>query len=419
MDVRQSLVMAIRNLQANKLRFAQTMLGLVAGVAGVVTLLNISQPMFDVMDWVFNKYNSPDTIHFAVMTNVNNANRLNIEDMRQFVDDNPDIIEAISPHIVSTLNLSIKFDAGLDKETNYEKYGGYHVFGVDEIYLQTMGGLSLAAGRFFRPMEIDREQKVCVVGYSVDEDFNNESLGSNIRIWGEDYKVIGVFDVSASDYNLCVMIPHTILKRLQGEITTPMQSFDGYNGEFYVDTYYMKAKGVENIGNARLAAVTMLEDKLGKLNRDWYYVSASYQYFEESAKNSIYETLSLFTMFIVVLLIVGGVGIINVMLATVQARTKEIGIRKAFGASNQDIRRQFLTESVLISLLGGLLGCGFGVVGTYIGCWLTRTPISFLHFSILPFAIALLVTVCVGVLSGTYPAQQAAKLEPVAAINSD
>ena len=215
------------------------------------------------------------------------------------------------------------------------------------------------------------------------------------------------------------MIPHTILKRLQGEITTPMQSFDGYNGEFYVDTYYMKAKGVENIGNAKLAAVTMLEDKLGKLNRDWYYVSASYQYFEESAKNSIYETLALFTMFIVVLLIVGGVGIINVMLATVQARTKEIGIRKAFGASNQDIKRQFLTEAVLISLLGGLLGCGFGIFGTYIGCWLTRTPISFLQFSILPFAIALLVTVCVGVLSGTYPAQQAAKLEPVAAINSD
>ncbi len=419
MDVRQYFVMAVKNLQANKLRFAQTMLGLVAGVAGVVTLLNISQPMFDVMDWVFNKYNSPDTIHFAVMTNVNNANRLNIEDMRQFVDDNPDIIEAISPHIVSTLNLSVKFDAGLDKETNYEKYGGYHVFGVDENYMQTMGGLSLAAGRFFRPMEIDREQKVCVVGYSVDEDFNNKSLGSNIRIWGEDYKVIGVFDVSASDYNLCVMIPHTILKRLQGEITTPMQSFDGYNGEFYVDTYYMKANGVENIGNARRAAADMLENKLGKLNRDWYYVSASYQYFEESAKNSIYETLALFTMFIVVLLIVGGVGIINVMLATVQARTKEIGIRKAFGASNQDIKRQFLTEAVLISLLGGLLGCGFGIVGTYIGCWLTRTPISFLHFSILPFAIALLVTVCVGVLSGTYPAQQAAKLEPVAAINSD
>ena len=419
MEIMQLFITSLKSLLVNKIRCLQVMICMVAGVAGVVTLLNIVQPMFDVMDWVFNKYNSPDTIHFAVMTNVNNANRLNIEDMRQFVDDNPDIIEAISPHIISTLNLSIKFDAGLDKETNYEKYGGYHVFGVDENYMQTMSGLSLAAGRFFRPMEIDREQKVCVVGNSVDEDFNNKSLGSNIRIWGEDYKVIGVFDFSAADYNLCVMIPHTILKRLQGEITTPMQSFDGYNGEFYVDTYYMKAKGVENIGNAKLAAVTMLEDKLGKLNRDWYYVSASYQYFEESAKNSIYETLALFTMFIVVLLIVGGVGIINVMLATVQARTKEIGIRKAFGASNQDIKRQFLTEAVLISLLGGLLGCGFGIFGTYIGCWLTRTPISFLQFSIVPFAIALLVTVGVGLLSGTYPAQQAAKLEIVDAINSD
>ncbi len=412
MDVRQSLVMAIRNLQANKLRFAQTMLGLVAGVAGVVTLLNIVQPMFDVMDWVFNKYNSPDTIHFAVMTNVNNANRTNIEDMRRLAEDNPNIIKAISPHIASYIRLTVK-------ETSTDRPDGYNVFGVDENYMETMGGLSLAAGRFFKPMEIEREQKVCVIGYSVNKDLDDDALGKNLRIWGENYKVIGVFDLSAADYNLGILIPYTNMKRIQGEITTPMQSFDGYNGEFYVDTYYMKAKGVENIGNARLAAVTMLEDKLGKLNRDWYYVSASYQYFEESAKNSIYETLALFTMFIVVLLIVGGVGIINVMLATVQARTKEIGIRKAFGASNQDIKRQFLTETVLISLLGGLLGCGFGIVGTYIGCWLTRTPISFLHFSILPFAIALLVTVCVGVLSGTYPAQQAAKLEPVAAINSD
>lgn len=412
MDVRQYFVMAIRNLQANKLRFAQTMLAMVIGVAGIITLLNITQPMFDVVEWVFNKYNSPDTIHFAVMTNVNNANRTNIEDMRRLAEDNPNIIKAISPHIASYIRLTVK-------ETSTDRPDGYNVFGVDENYMQTMGGLSLAAGRFFKPMEIAREQKVCVVGYSVNKDLADNALGSNLRIWGENYKVIGVFDLSAADYNLGVLIPYTNMKRIQGEITTPMQSYDGYGGEFYVDTYYMKANGADNIGNARLAAIAMLEEKSGELNRDWYYVSASYRYFEESAKDWVYQTISLFTMFVVVLLIVGGVGIMNVMLASVQARTKEIGIRKAFGASNKDIKRQFLTESVLISLLGGLLGCGFGVVGTYIGCWLTYTPISFLHFSILPFAIALLVTVCVGVMSGTYPARQAAKLEPVAAINSD
>lgn len=412
MDVRQSLVMAIRNLQANKLRFAQTMLGLVIGVAGVVTLLNISQPMFDLADYVFSQYNSPDTIHFAVMTNVNNANRTNIEDMRRLAEDNPNIIKAISPHIASYIRLTVK-------ETSTDSPDGYNVFGVDENYMETMGGLSLAAGRFFKPMEIEREQKVCVIGYSVNKDLDDDALGKNLRIWGENYKVIGVFDLSAADYNLGILIPYTNMKRIQGEITTPMQSFDGYGGEFYVDTYYMKANGADNIGNARLAAIAMLEEKSGKLNRDWYYVSASYRYFEESAKNWVYETLSLFMMFVFVLLLVGGVGIMNVMLASVQARTKEIGIRKAFGASNKDIRRQFLTESVLISLLGGLLGCGFGVAGTYIGCWLTVTPLRFLHFSILPFAIALLVTVCVGVLSGTYPAQQAAKMEIVDAINSD
>lgn len=412
MEIMQLFITSLKSLLVNKVRCLQVMICMVAGVAGVVTLLNISQPMFDLADYVFSQYNSPDTIHFAVMTNVNNANRTNLEDMHRLAEDNSDIIKAISPHIASYIKLTIR-------ETIADGSGGYNVFGVDENYMETMGGLSLAAGRFFKPMEIEREQKVCVIGYSVNKDLDDDALGKNLRIWGENYKVIGVFDLSAADYNLGILIPYTNMKRIQGEITTPMQSFDGYNGEFYVDTYYIKANGVENISNARLAVLAMLEEKSGELNRDWYYVSASYRYFEDSAKNSIYETLSLFTMFIVVLLIVGGVGIINVMLATVQARTKEIGIRKAFGASNKDIKRQFLTEAVFISLLGGLLGCGFGVAGTYIGCWLTVTPLRFLHFSILPFAIALLVAVGIGVLFGTYPANKAAKMEIVDAINSD
>ncbi len=408
MDVKQSFFTALRNMSVNKVRCLQVVLGMAVGVASVVTLLNISQPMFDVADYVFSQYNSPDTINFSVMTNENNIRRIGIEDMRQLAIDNPDIIKAVSPHIYARLPLSIKGASG--------ENGNYSVFGVDENYMQTMSGLSLAAGRFFKPMEIDREQKVCVVGYSVNENLAGNALGSTLRIWGENYKVIGVFDLCAADYNLGVLIPYTNLKRLQGEITTPR--YDS-NDKFYVDTYYMKANGVENIGKARLAAEAMLKEKSGEMNRDWYYMSASYRYFQESAKTGIYQTLYCFVLFAVVVLFVGGVGIMNMMLSGVQARIREIGIRKAFGATEQDIKKQFLTEAVIISLLGGLLGCVFGVAGTYIGCWLTITPLKFLHFSIVPFAIALLVAVGTGALFGVYPARQAAKMEPVAAINAD
>lgn len=409
MEMKQVFGTAIRSLLVNKVRCLQVVICMVVGVAGAVTLLNISQPMFAVADYMFNLYDSPDTIRLSIMTSVNNANRTSIEDMRRLAEDNPDIIKAVSPHITSSMRFTIK-------ETSDERPNGYYVFGVDENYLETLSGLRLAEGRFFRPMEIDREQRVCVVGYTVNMDLAESAVGSTLRIWGEDYQVIGALELCGPEYNQGVLIPYTSLKRMQGELTTP---YYYSNDEFYVDNYYMKANGVENISKARLAAEAMVGEKSGEMNRDWYYMSASYQYFENSARVAIYQTLSVFTMFVVVLLLVGGVGIMNVMLAGVKARTKEIGIRKAFGATNRDIKRQFLTEAVLISLIGGVLGCGLGVAGTYIGCILTVTPLRFLHFSVVPFGIALAVAVGVGLVFGTYPAKQAAKLEPVVAINSD
>ena len=109
----------------------------------------------------------------------------------------------------------------------------------------------------------------------------------------------------------------------------------------------------------------------------------------------------------------------NVMLASVQARTKEIGIRKAFGATNKDIQHQFTIEAVITSLIGGASGIVFGFVGTYIICSLSNLPLNFLSSSVLPILVAFMVSVLIGVLFGTYPAQQAAKLEIMDAINSD
>ncbi len=396
----------MRNLFANKWRCLQAVLGIVMGTASVIVMLNIIPATFDVVEFVYKQYNSPDTMHFMVMTNINNTKRVGIEDMRQLAADNPEFIKAVSPHINSGLPVSLKGAAGEAAE--------YNVFGVDENYLGTMSSLRLAAGRFFKPMEIDREQRVCVVGYALNYNNNNEILGQTLRLWGADYKVIGVLDMGAADYNRCIMLPYTIMKRVQGEVTTPRYDLQG---EFYVDSYYIKANGVENIANARLAATDMLAERLGQINRDWYYISASYRYFEEMSKIDVYQTMCTYLLFSVVALLVGGVGIMNVMLASVQARTKEIGIRKAFGATANDIKRQFMLEAVITGLIGGLLGVavGFGII---LGIFLTsHSPLTYITGTVWPMLAAFAITILVGLLSGTYPAKQAAKLEPVAAIN--
>ena len=120
-----------------------------------------------------------------------------------------------------------------------------------------------------------------------------------------------------------------------------------------------------------------------------------------------------------IVLLVGGVGIMNVMLAGVQARTKEIGIRKAFGATNRNIQQQFALEAVITGLIGGLLGVlsGFFVV-LFLILW-TQSSFSYLYAAIWPVLVAVVITILIGWAFGTYPAKQAAKMEIVDAINSD
>lgn len=137
---------------------------------------------------------------------------------------------------------------------------------------------------------------------------------------------------------------------------------------------------------------------------------------QENSVAGIYMTLSQSLLFVVIVLLIGCVGIMNMMLAVVSSRTKEIAIRKTFGANNKDIRRQFLLESGCTGIIGGLLGIFLGLISSYLVCNLIQLPVNLVGVPLGPILVSLLVSVALGIISGTYPANQAAKMEPVVAL---
>ena len=406
MNMKQLFQYSIRNLCANKLRFFHSMLGMIVGVAALVLIAAIANMQSDYMKLQSNEYN-PALLEMRLYTSVDLPMKITPNDMEQLAENNSDVISGISPYI------EFEFSGGV--RCGDITADNAQVYGVGSSYLDMIPALHLQEGRFFEYMDIARERKVCVIGSGIADDlFASDALGEEIKIWGDDYTVVGIFAEVPNSLtrNTEVYIPYTNARKILGEEITP------YNNYMYI--YYMCASDKENMYDTQVLIKEMLQQKTGREeNAGWILQCYAMGNIIESVRDFVVAGTIQFLLFSIIILIIGGVGIMNVMLASVQARTKEIGIRKAFGATNKDIQHQFTIEAVITSLIGGASGIVFGFVGTYIICSLSNLPLNFLSSSVLPILVAFMVSVLIGVLFGTYPAQQAAKLEPVAAINSD
>jgi len=420
MDIRQTFRTAVRNLFANRTRFLHAVLGMLIGVAGVVFVLCCAGALLNFTSLQDEAFNG-SLLDVAVMTNVDMPTKITPEDMEQLARDNPDIIQAVSPFVYFQLNGGVR--AG-DKQPQTA-----YLYGVGEKYLDMWPILNLWEGRFLNDLEIKREQKVCVLGnYVAKELFGADALGQTVRIWGENYTVIGITAEVASieDYNYEVYIPYTNAQKMVGQRTTP--NFD-YNCTMYVDSYYVDANGRENMYNAQLVIEDMIQERTGREKGPaWLTWPTSMAYLNDSFESGIYTMVYQLMLCAGIVLVVGGVGIMNVMLATVNERTKEIGIRKAFGATEQDIKRQFSLEAIIISLIGSFIGICVGLLGAFIaGKFVISFPmgggvyypvaLEYMDLPVVPILAAVAVAVLVGVIFGTYPAQQAAKMEIVDCIS--
>ncbi len=405
------LKMGVASLFAHKLRSLLTMLGMIFGVGAVVAMLSITAGAQKQMMAFIDQLGVNNIIveaHEATDRDTLQAVRaispgLSFADFRNISENVPGI-EAITPR------KKFKPSKVLPK-TSQEIPG---LIGVYPNYLD-INSLKLTEGRFFDSQENDSSAPVCVLGEDAKVNLlgYDPAVGKFIKVNDTWLQVVGVLrqqatsdsdeaGAAAMNRNNLVIAPlNTVMRRFEDPTSYLRDEIDGM---------YMKVKtGVDSIQTA--GVVKAILANIHKDAGDFEIIVPAGLLEQKKQAQFIFNIVMICIAGIS--LLVGGIGIMNIMLATVLERTREIGIRRAIGARQSDIVRQFLSEAVLISIAGGLVGIVFGwalaqVIASAAG-WSTIVTFS-------SIAIAFGVSVFIGLLFGIYPAVQAAKLDPIEAI---
>jgi putative ABC transport system permease protein len=387
MKILQCLKMAMNAILANKMRAFLTMLGIIIGVLSVTVLVAIGQGS---TSDITSRISSLGTNLITVRNRTPRVVRLTLDDIETLRGVGG--VSQVAPLISSSLTCK----AGIN---TYETT----VYGTTEGY-DSIRSYTLSSGRFITASDVENRSSVCVVGVEVaDELFaQRDVIGETVRIDGRAYTIVGLFtemgDSEGTSLDSMVFIPFTIAQRTFRNTT--------------ISTFYASAASGDDADIDR--AVETLEafmlDKTG--SEDYYTVTSQSQLLE--TMSDVANTMSLLLAGIAgISLLVGGIGIMNIMLVSVSERTREIGIRKAIGAQKLDIMLQFLIEAVSISLMGGLIGLGLGYfVVNIVAPAINVTMVMSSGVALL----SLIFSVLVGVIFGSYPANKASSLLPIEAL---
>ena len=387
MKVLQCLKMAMSAILANKMRAFLTMLGIIIGVLSVTVLVAIGQGS---TSEITSRITSLGTNLITVRNNARRVVQLDLDDIESLRGVGG--VGQVAPVISSSLTLK----AGIN---TYEAT----VYGTTEGY-DVIRNYELSTGRFITASDVENRNSVCVIGVEVaDELFAQRNvIGESIRIDGRAYTVVGLFSEmgssEGSSLDAMVFIPFSIAQRSFRNTT--------------ISTFYASADSDsdEDIERAVETLEAFMFEKTQ--NEDYYTVTSQSQLLETMSEIS--NTLSLMLAGIAgISLLVGGIGIMNIMLVSVSERTREIGIRKAIGAARGNILTQFLIEALVVSLMGGLLGLGIAAAACFF-----LAPVLNMTLEISPTVagIAIGFSMFIGVVFGLYPANKASKLRPIEAL---
>ncbi len=407
MNFSQSFRLALKSLTTSKTRALLTMLGIIIGVAAVIVITSLGNGMRQMMNEQFDRLGANQ---LQIRLRGGDTRAVVPGDIFALVDKYPQYLACASPY----MGLQAVIRDGADE------YKHTDICGVSEVFYDanrnlTMTGEAMAEGRFLSYIDVERYQYVCVIGdYLAREAFHGMALGQTLTVQGAPFTVVGVLDRIADSTegssDDVMFLPYGDILRLSE------------NSE--VTSYLLNSYGKDTSSVAK----ELIESRLFQTyqDEDAYYVTSNAEIMD--ALNSMMGTMLVVLVAIAAIsLLVGGIGIMNIMLVSVTERTREIGIRKSLGAKRRDIRSQFIIESGTTAAIGGVLGIVVGIglarlAGPLIG-GAVAAQLGGGTFSAIPtvgsVSLAFGVSVGIGILFGYLPANKAAKLNPIDALHYD
>ena len=391
-----SLKMALRSISSNKLRAALTMLGIIIGVMALVVLVSlVNGATKSVTDAVSDLGSSMLTVSISDDKGV----PVTLDDLNEWMDANNGIGLA-APYNSSSVT------AIADGES-----GSITVYGTTPAYYDIQG-MQLAMGRWLKASDITNHTYVCVINEATAEEIigYTDCVGQAISLDSVDYTIVGVLSDEensltsmVSSGSMVAYLPYTSLLRLSDSLTSEVTSF---------------LVSADENGTMDMAETSMSEILMSRFEDDEDAFEISSQSVMEDTMSSITSILTILLGGIAAIsLVVGGIGIMNIMLVTVTERTREIGIRKAIGATRGTILSQFLMEAVVLCMLG----CCLGIFLSWVILQTVTTVVSSLNmtFSLDGTVVLIAVIFCfvIGVVFGLYPANKAAKMKPIDALH--
>lgn len=399
---KESVVIALTALLSNKLRSILTMLGIIIGIAAVIVMISIGM---GVRKNITDSIASLGSNMLIVTPNSSNSRGMRAaagSGKKLKLDDATAIKKRIKniDYVAPTVSSSYQV-------VNGNENWNTSVYGVTPEYLQ-IRSLTVTSGSFISQADLDSRNRVAVIGSTVAGNLygSENPVGKNIRVNNQPFKVIGVLEKKGQasmggDQDDVVLVP----------LTTAQERLMGIT---YIRSINIQVSSSDKIDEVQDQVGTLLRQRhhLGIGKEDDFTINNMTSLME--TMNSTTATLTLFLGSVAAIsLLVGGIGIMNIMIVSVTERTREIGIRKALGATYRTIMTQFLIEAVIIGLIGGILGIALGISLVELFKKFAEVPPV---ITLAPILISFTFSVGIGLFFGIYPARKAARLDPIEAL---
>lgn len=418
MFIKENILLAIAGIRSSKMRSLLTMLGIIIGISSVIGIVSIGNAITSKVSGELAKMGA---------NNMQIVVREKSEDSSQgrYSGKEPEDSDLISLEQINSLkeafkdkisNVGISAQQGDGKVKDGYLYANVSTIGVNDGY-KDVENIKMISGRFITDKDIKGMKKSVIVSDKlVSNIFKGKSdpLGKEIKVYAQDdietYVIVGVYKYETSSFfgGGTMAAEKDIQTNVYIPVTTAKAEQKNKN------YFYFMLKPNSDVDSAKLVKdITKYTDKLYKNNKNWQLQVYNLKNEAESI-TSVIDMISIgISVIAAIALLVGGIGVMNIMLVSVTERTREIGTRKALGAKSSHIKMQFITESVIICSIGGAIGIVLGIGMGVIACLVLKSPIS---ISIPTILISFTFSMVIGVFFGYYPAKKAASLDPIEAL---